>query len=438
MIKTEESRRGKLERTYPPVIKDPVEFDIKLPPAQLHRLSNGVEVYMMNMGTEDTMMINWVFNAGNCYENKKIVAAATNHLLKNGTKRLSAFELNEHFEFYGSYLSRHCYNETSEMVLHCLNKHIGELIPVVSEIISESIFPEKELEIYKQNSKQKLEVNLQKCEFVASRLIDAYMFGEEHPYGKYSNFVDYTALQREDLVEFYDKYYRNGHCVIFVAGKLPVGILELLEKEFGRLPLKNHKGADKNIVYKLDPSTQKKHLLINDQQGVQAAIRIARHFPNRHHPDFQKVMVLNNIYGGFFGSRLMGNIREDKGYTYGIYSYLMNHIHQSGWLISTEAGRDVSVATVNEIYEEMKELREELIDDEELKMTRNFMIGTILGELDGPFQVLGRWKNLILNDLDEKYFYSAIETIKTISAEELQELAKKYLVPDEFYELVVI
>jgi predicted Zn-dependent peptidase len=86
----------------------------------------------------------------------------------------------------------------------------------------------------------------------------------------------------------------------------------------------------------------------------------------------------------------------------------------------------------------MEDLREELVDEEELRMTRNYMIGTILGELDGPFQVLSRWKNLILNDLDENYFYSAIRTIKTISAEELQELAKKYLVPDEFYELVVI
>jgi zinc protease len=214
--------------------------------------------------------------------------------------------------------------------------------------------------------------------------------------------------------------------------------MELLETTFGKIPLKNHRGAGKQIVYSFEPSAQRKQLFVNDAQGVQAAIRIARHFPNRHHPDFQKVMVLNNLFGGFFGSRLMANIREDKGYTYGIYSYLMNHVHTSGWMISTEAGRDVSVATVNEIYEEMSELRNEVIDEEELKMTRNFMIGSILGELDGPFQVLSRWKNLILNDLDETYFYNAVQTIKTVSAEELMELSKKYLVPDDFYELVVI
>jgi predicted Zn-dependent peptidase len=226
--------------------------------------------------------------------------------------------------------------------------------------------------------------------------------------------------------------------VIFVGGRIPDNLIDTLEKEFGQLPLKSHHGAGKELKYTLNPSAQKKQLFVNDPQGVQAAIRIARPFPNRHHPDFQKVMVLNNIYGGFFGARLMGNIREDKGYTYGIYSYLMNHIQDGGWIVSTEAGRDVSVATVSEVYAEMDDLRNELVDEEELRMTRNYMIGTILGDLDGPFQVLGRWKNLILNDLDENYFYSAIDTIKTISAEELQDLAKKYLVPEEFYELVVI
>lgn len=427
-----------LVRTAPPPIKDPVDFDVILPACEKHVLKNGVEVYALNMGSEDTMMISWVFYAGNCYEKKKNVAAATNSLLKNGTKRLSAFELSEHFEFYGSYLSRHCYNETSEIVLHCLNKHVEELVPVIAEIVTDSSFQQSEIDIYRQNAKQRLTVNLQKSEFVASRLIDAHLFGENHPYGKYSNLSDYDALTREDIVSFYEEYYKKGDCVIFVAGKLPGNLIGLLDKEFGKLDLKSHRNVKKDFAYNFQPVSQKKLLQINDAQGVQAAIRIARHFPNRHHPDFQKVMVLNNIFGGFFGSRLMGNIREDKGYTYGIYSYLMNHIEQSGWLISTEAGRDVSVATVNEVYAEMELLRDELVDEEELKMTRNFMIGTILGDLDGPFQVLGRWKNLILNGLDGEYFYNAIKIIKTISAEELQEMANKYLVPEDFYEVVVI
>ena len=426
------------DRAVPPFIKDAVDFTVTLPPCEKHVLSNGVEVYALNMGTEEMIMLNWVFFAGNWFESKKTVAAATNFLLKNGTTSKTAFEINEHFEYYGSYLNRSCYNETSELVLHCLNKHVAELLPVVAEIVSESEFREEEIEIYKQNSQQRLKVSLQKCEFVAGRLIDAYLFGEDHPYGAYNNLEDYAAIQREDLLSFYNEYYKRGRCVIFVSGKLPENLIGLLDTHFGKLPIRHHKSGIEVVHHSMMPAAQKQFNITNDVNGVQSAIRIARNFPNRHHPDFQKVMVLNNVFGGFFGSRLMGNIREDKGYTYGIYSSLLNHLQESGWMISTEAGRDVTAATIEEIYREMTDLREDPIDDEELMMTRNYMIGTILGDLDGPFQVAGRWKNLILNDLDENYFYAGIETIKSVSAVELQELANKYLKQEEFYELVVV
>jgi predicted Zn-dependent peptidase len=150
------------------------------------------------------------------------------------------------------------------------------------------------------------------------------------------------------------------------------------------------------------------------------------------------VTVLNNIFGGYFGSRLMSNIREEKGYTYGIYSYLQDHIQQSAWVVSTEAGKDVCDATIVEIFKEMKRLQDEPVGDEEMQLVRNYMMGSLLGDLDGPFQIMARWKNYILNNLDEKFFYSAIQTIRTVSPEELQVLAKKYLNPEQFYKLVVI
>lgn len=425
-----------INRKKAPYIFDPVEFNLTLPPCEKFVLDNGVEVYAVNAGEEEVMLAEFVFFAGNWYEEQNIVAATTNFLLKNGTKHKTAFAISEHFEFYGAYLNRHCYNETSTLSLHCLTKHLSELLPVVAEILTESVFPEEELAIYKQNQKQRLEVNLRKCDFVANRLIDEYLFGFDHPYGRYTSTADYERLQKEELVSFYDKYYRQGKCIMFVAGKLPANIQEQLNNVFGKLPLNTTTIAKADIQPK--PATEKRYEIINDANGVQGAIRIARPFPNRHHPDFAKVTVLNNIFGGFFGSRLMSNIREEKGYTYGIHSYLQNHLHTSAWMVSTEAGRDVCRPTIDEVYKEMKLLCEEIIDAEELDLVRNFMIGTILGDLDGPFQIIARWKNYILNNLTEEYFYNSINTIKTVSAEELQEAAKKYLNPDEFYELVVI
>jgi predicted Zn-dependent peptidase len=223
---------------------------------------------------------------------------------------------------------------------------------------------------------------------------------------------------------------------LFVAGKLPADIEEQLNKNFGGLSL--NKDALPTVGHLARPSATMRHNLINDANGVQAAIRIARPFPNRHHPDFIKVQVLNNIFGGYFGSRLMSNIREDKGYTYGIHSYLQNHIQQSAWMISTEAGRDVAEATVAEVYKEMDRLCNEPVEEEELHLVRNYMMGSILGDLDGPFQIIGRWKNYILNNLSESYFYDSLETIRTITAQELMQLARKYFAKDDFYELTVI
>jgi len=426
-----------LNRSIAPPITDAVNFHLELKPYEKFKLDNSVPVYAINAGAEEVMSVEIVFFAGNSFEEKNVVAAATNFLLKNGTSKKKAFQINEHFEYYGSFLNRACYNETSTLTLHCLNKHIGELLPVVEELITDSIFPEEELAIFKQNQKQRLSVSLKKSEFVASRLIDSYLYGEKHPYGKYTSHAEYDALNREELISFYNKYYKNGNCVIFTAGKLPPGLFELLNKHFGKLPFGNNFQKPLHQI----SSTKKpgeKFRITNDENGVQGSIRIAREFPNRHHPDFLKVMVLNNIFGGYFGSRLMANIREDKGYTYGIHSFVQDHIQQSGWMVSTEAGKDVCEAAISEVYKEMKRLQDEPVGEDEMQLVRNYMMGSILGDLDGPFHIIARWKNYVLNDLNGDYFYNAINTIRTVSPEELQQLAKKYLNPEEFYELVVV
>jgi len=425
-----------LNRHDAPHIYDAVEFDIKLRPYNHFTLDNGVPVYTIDAGAQDVTMVELVFFAGNWYEEKNIVAATTNFMLKNGTKQKKAFDINEHFEQYGAYLNRNCYNETATLTLHTLNKHLPHLLPVMAEVLTESVFPEEELSLYKQNQKQRLEVNLKKSDFVANRYIDEYVFGIEHPYGKYTTQQDYDALQQAELLQYFQQYYMNGKCIVFAAGKLPDDIQEQLNNVFGSLPFNQQTVARKEHIAK--PAVQKKYDIVNDANGIQGAIRIARPFPNRHHPDYAKVQVLNNIFGGFFGSRLMSNIREDKGYTYGIHSYIQNHIQSSAWMISTEAGRDVCRATIEETYKEMEILRNELVDEEELDLVRNYMMGSLLGDLDGPFQVIARWKNYILNNLDESFFYNSINTIKNVTAEELQELAKKYLDPEAFYELVVV
>jgi predicted Zn-dependent peptidase len=425
-----------LNRKVAPRIKDAVDFNLELKPCERHQLDNGVEVYAIHAGAEEVLQLEWVFYAGNSYEQKEGIAAATSFLLKNGTSKKSAFEINEQFDYYGAYLNRNCYNETANIIFHGLTKHLEALLPLVQELMTDASFPAEELAIYQQNMKQRLTVNLKKCDVVANRLIDEYLYGKHHPYGRNNTHEIYDALDLDSIRSFYDRFYRQGHVKIFVAGYLPKNLFSLLNTYFGQLPFK--KQPDAEPEHPRTPATEKKQRVINDPNGVQGAIRLARPFPNRHHADFKKVQVLNTLLGGFFGSRLMDNIREDKGYTYGIYSYLQNHLKDGAWVISTEAGREVCEATISEVYAELKRLREGFIEDDELLMVKNYLMGTILGDLDGPFQIIGRWKNLVLNGLDESYFYDSVRTIKEITGPELNALAQKYLVDDAFYELVVV
>ncbi len=342
-----------LNRKKAPAIHEPVAFDVRLKKCDVYTLDNGTPVYAIHSSTHEVMQVELVYSAGNWYEDDNIVAGTTNFLLKNGTRQRSAFDINEHFEFYGAFLNRQSSNETASVSLHCLSKHISELLPVLGELVTESIFPQEEIDIYRQNQQQKLKVNLQKCEFVANRLIDEYLFGFDHPYGRYTTLNAFDNLQQEQLLRFFKRFYVEGKLTIFIAGNLPADIIAQLNTVFGSLPVNSIPLPE--ITHDIKPAEQKIYNVANDKNGVQGAIRIAAPFPNRHHEDFAKMQVLNNIFGGYFGSRLMSNIREEKGYTYGIHSYLENHLQASAISITTEAGRDVCEATIREVYAEMEQ-----------------------------------------------------------------------------------
>ena len=390
-----------LDRKVSPAIHDAVEFEYKLPPINAVQLGNGLPLYWLNAGVQDVVQIDWIFNAGLWYEQKPSVAHATAGLLKNGTSKHTAEQIHEALEFYGAQLKVNAGNDYATITLYSLTKHLPVLLPMVYEIITDSTFPEEEVQIHKHNAIQRLLVNLRQCEFVANQQIDALLFGENHPYGRYSKKENIEAVTREDMITFYKANYNLANARIFMAGKIGDAEVNSLEEVFG-------------------------------------AIRIGREFPNRHHPDYAPMVVLNTLFGGYFGSRLMSNIREEKGYTYGIYSSLSPEINGGSFIIHTETGRDVAELAVKEVYHEMELLRNELASEDELLLVKNYLLGGLLADLDGPFSILQRWRTLILNGFDEAYFNRNIEIYKTITAEDLQALAVKYFDKKDYYEIVVI
>ena len=425
-----------IDRKIAPAIHDAIEFDYKLPPINTEKLDNGLPLYWLNAGVQDVVQIDWVFPAGLWYEQKPSVAHATAALIKNGTTKHTSEQISEAFEFYGAQLKINAGNDYATVTLYTLTKHLPDLLPIVLDVLTDATFPEHEVEIHKQNAIQRLLVNLRQCEFVANQRIDALLFGEDHPYGRFTKRENIEAIVREDLAGFYSRHYALANARMFMAGKVGATEVNYLNEVFGKISL----GASSTdeTTFAVPARSERIHKMNNDPNGVQGAIRIGRLFPNRHHPDYTPMVVLNTLFGGYFGSRLMSNIREDKGFTYGIYSSLSPELNGGSLTIHTETGRDVVDQAIKEVYYEMSVLCNEVADDEELLLVKNYLLGGLLGDLDGPFSILQRWRTLILNGFDEAQFNNNIRIYKTITAAELQLLARKYFDVNDFYEVVVI
>lgn len=424
------------DRTIAPEIHDAIEFDYKLPPIHEEKLDNHIPVYWLDAGTQDVVQVDWVFPAGLWYEQKPSVAQATATLLKNGTSRYSAGQISEALEFYGAQLKTAASNDYATVTLFSMVRHLPALLPMVYEILTDATFPEAEVEIYKSNTVQKLLVSLRQCEFVANQQIDALLYGEAHPYGRYSRKENIEALQPADLQAFYKANFCLGSAKVFMAGKICKAEVKLINDVFGKT------GAVISTAVKpgfqIHTAAGRIHHIDNDPNAVQGAIRIGRLFPNRHHPDYSPMVVLNTLFGGYFGSRLMSNIREDKGYTYGIYSSLAPEVSGGSLVVQTEVGRDLVEHAVKEIYNEMEMLCNEEAPEEELLLVKNYLLGGLLADLDGPFSILQRWRMLILNGFTESYFNNNIRIYKTITASELKSLAQKYFVADQFLQITVV
>jgi predicted Zn-dependent peptidase len=305
----------------------------------------------------------------------------------------------------------------------------------MKEILFDATFPEQELNTYKQNSKQQLTVNNEKVGYVARKKFNEMIFGASHPYGYAEKMEDYDNMKRDDLLSVFSSLYTKENCTLIVAGKITDAVFKTLNANFGANDWRKAVASDSTFNPKHQTSNIK--LFIEKKDAVQSAIRIGKPLFNKTHPDYAGMQVLNTVLGGYFGSRLMSNIREDKGYTYGVGSAVASLLHDGFFFISTETGVDVTQPAIHEIYKEIDRLKKELIPDEELAMVKNYMTGSFLRSIDGAFQLADRCKGIIIYDLDYDYFYNYLNIIKTITSNQLLQLAEKYLENESFYELVV-
>lgn len=398
----------------------------------IHQLDNGIPVYEINLGTQDVLKLEIIFVAGRWKELSPLAARATGSLLKEGTPHKTSAQIAEEIDFYGASISTASGLDTAGLTLYCMTRHLEKLLPIVQQILTEPIFPQKELDTFIERRIQQLLIEAKKVDVVAYRELTAALYGNEHPYGYNSTPELYRALEREQLITHFNNFYHAKNCQIILAGRTAANSVELVNRFLGTI--KTGESIDKQSV--IVPCNEKR-LCFNVPDTLQTGIRIGKRWVSRKHPDYAGLNVLNTILGGYFGSRLMRNIREDKGYTYGIFATVDVMLNDTYFYIGTEVSSDLTEATLTEIYKELRMLREKPVEKEELERLRNYMLGILLSTLDGPFNVAQVTRALILEGLDKTFFDTIVNTIKHIQPDELQALAQRYLKAEDMHEVIV-
>jgi predicted Zn-dependent peptidase len=414
----------------PPIHSIP---DLILPAYQQDRLSNGVPVYLSGGSTQDVVKIEFVFMAGKAQEAHHTVAKCTAALLTDGTTNHTSEEIAEHFDFLGAVVSTRGGVDTARIRLFCMNKHLEKALPYLQEVIETPTFPQEEINTYLDNRKERIKIDLTKNETIGYRALTESVFGIEHPYGYNTQIRDLDNVTREMLIDHHRNYYRTDNLMIFVSGKIHDNCFSLLDQYFGQR--KTEKQDQKKIL--LPTPIQKHRVHLAGPQSHQAAIRIGRLLFKRTHADFTGMYVANAVLGGYFGSRLMTKLREEKGFTYGVYSSVDTFMHGGCFYISTEVARKNVQQSLKAIYAEIDRLKTDPIPEKELHMVKNYLMGYLMMQLDGPFNTIDVIKSLLLEAKSTDHFGLLVQKIKDISPTEIQSLIATYLNRNDLIEIVV-
>lgn len=408
---------------------------LKITPPQKLQLDNDVPVYLWNMGTQEVAMIRLVFQAGRWHEQHRLSAEFTARMLREGTAQMTGKQLHNRIEYHGATLKSSANKDYASVTLFTLTKHLPYLLPVLKEILIEANFPDKELQTIVQNSKQKLLVNLEQNDYLAQRHFNKSLFGDAHPYGYNVQASDYDQVNVAALKEFYQKSYVPNNCQIYIAGKLSEKEIGLVNRYLGTADWQK-RPMEAEPVHAI-PSYKAQTQYISKKGSVQAALCMGKPLFNKTHPDYAAFFVLNTLFGGFFGSRLMSNIREEKGLTYGIYSSNISFLRAGYWSISTEVADDAWEATRKEIFLEMNRLKSDLVEEEELTLVKSYLMGNLLSSVDGPFNLASALEGTYMYGLDFAYLNQLISTIQQVTPHDLQSLACKYFDEQELTQIIV-
>ena len=421
-----------MDRTIQPEIQPLKNFHIQIPVRTT--LPNGIPLTVINAGEQEVVRMDVLFSGGRWQQSQKLQALFTNRMLRDGTTKYTAATIAEKLDYYGSWLELSSSSEYAYITVYSLNKYLAKTLEVVESMIKEPLFPQKELQTILDTNIQQYLVNTSKVDFLAHRSLLKSLYGEQHPCGKIVMEEDYHIITPEVLREFYERYYHSGNCSIFLSGKVTDDIISRVTDIFG-IPFGQYQLQRPKLSFPF-AAIPEKRIFTEREDAMQSAVKMGCTTITREHPDYPKLRVLMTLFGGYFGSRLMSNIREDKGYTYGISAGVVFYPDSGLLIVSTETDNEYVEPLIQEVYHEIDRLHQDPVSAEELRMVRNYMLGEMCRSYESPFSLSDAWIFIATSGLKDDYFARSLQAVNEITPAEIQDLAQRYLCKETLKEVI--
>lgn len=423
-----------LNRSEQPSLRTLSQFEIQSVEESL--LNNDIPLHIINASTEEVVRVDVVFRAGRSHQEVPLQAWFTSLLLKEGTMASSSKEIAEKLDYYGAFIVPSSSVEHSSVSLYTLNKYVEETTNLLFELLTTANFPTTELERIKEQRKQRFLLDCTKVDYLSQRHFNTLIYGQKHPLGKVIQLEQFEQLQRQDLLDFYTTYYNSKHASIYLSGCVTNQVVETIAQKFGEQNWgMQQEPKIKRIIS--TPITQHARHFYHHAEAVQNAVRVGGHVIEQNDPDSYPLNVLVTLLGGYFGSRLMRNIREEKGYTYGINAGLSYFCKAGVFHISTETATENTEAVIQEIYKEIAILQKTEVNHEELQRVQNYMYGTFCRNYETSFAVADACIYTQVNQLPNNHIQKSFEAIQRVTPAQLKELANDYLSLERLAEVVV-
>ncbi len=424
-----------MDRTIQPEALQMKHFDLIKPETNI--FSNGVPISIINIGEQEVVRLDIMFKGGRWRQSQKLQSIFTNRMLKEGTIQYASSEIAEKLDYYGAWLELSSSSEYEFITLYSLNKYFDETLKIIESLIKEPTFPHKELDVVINANIQQFLINQSKVDFISQRFLLNALYGDKHPSGSLIVKADYEKISSELLKEFHSKYYNSDDCAIFLSGKITSTIVSSVEKTFGSAAFGNCSNTSFDLpTYPITISGEKR-IFIEQKDSAQNSVKLGLHTIDKLNPDYLKYRILIKLFGGYFGSRLMANIREEKGFTYGISAHSISYPDSGILMIGAETDSQYTELLIDEVYTEIDKLHFDLVSEKELNMVKSYMIGEMCRNYESPFSLSDAWIFVYTSGVNHDYYSKSLQAIQEVTSEDIRLLANRYLCKEALKEIVV-